>query len=215
MRWLPWWLEEVSKLRGVLALEVEARELVVVVVVGFGHARRGFLVAAGVGGGEAPAPAPPGSCRRSRRRAAGTQVLLTCVSHSKPRLLQHVRQRLCAQPFFAWLPQSWHVAAPDPDPPRAWSSMARAFLPGDPSAAADSWCQNWMAPADDTGGLPLPLPEAAAAAASASTRVRCAAVMSGSTGSSAAAARWGWWWWNEPAGATTSIPTSPVAPIAP
>lgn len=117
--WLPWWPEEASKLRGVVALEVEARELAAVVV-GIGHARRGFLVVAGVGGGgEAPAPAPPASCRRSRRRAAGTQVLLTWVSHSKPRLLQHVRQRLCAQPFFAWLPQSWHVAPPDPGPPLA------------------------------------------------------------------------------------------------
>jgi hypothetical protein len=207
----------VSKLRGVVALEVEVRELVVAVVVW--HARRGFLAAAGEAGGGDPPAAPPASCRRSRRRAAGTHVLLTWVSQSKPRLLQHVRQRLCAQPFFAWLPQSWHVAAPDPDPdpepapPRPWSSMARAFLPWEPSAPAaacdGSGCQNWMAADDAAGGLPD--------AASASTRVRCAAAMSGNTGSSGAArccCCW-WWWWSEPAGATRSIPTSPAAPTAP
>jgi hypothetical protein len=100
---LWWWLDEVSTLHGVVALEVEVRELVAPVLLAW-HARRGFLAAVGAGeGGKRPAPS---SFRRSRRPAAVTQVLLTWVSQSKPRLLQQVRQRLCAQPFFAWLPQS-------------------------------------------------------------------------------------------------------------
>ena len=103
-------------------MEVEVRELVVVVEVW--HARRGFLAAAGAGGGgDAPA-----SCRRSRRRAAGTQVLLTWVEQSKPRLVQQVRHRLWPQSFLAWLPQSWHVVAPEPEEPAAASSIGRGFL---------------------------------------------------------------------------------------
>lgn len=49
---------------------------------------------------------------RSLRRAAGTQVLLTCVGQSKPRLLQQVLHLLLVQSFFAWFPQSWHVVPP-------------------------------------------------------------------------------------------------------
>lgn len=115
---LPWWLEEVSKLRGVVALEVEVREVVVVV---WEPRRRGFLAEAVVAAGKAEEvggeEAAPASCWRSRRRAAGTQVLLTWVGQSKPRLLQHVRHRWWTQSFFAWLPQSWHVAAPEPPGP--------------------------------------------------------------------------------------------------
>jgi hypothetical protein len=114
---LPWWLEVVvSKLRGVVALEV--CEVVVVCCDG---RSRGFLeveatAVVPVAGGE------DASCWRSRRRAAGTQVLLTWVEQSKPRLLQQVRQRLWLQSFLAWLPQSWHVAAPPV------SSMGSGFL---------------------------------------------------------------------------------------
>lgn len=47
------------------------------------------------------------NCRcLSRRLAAGTQVLLTWVGQSKPRLLQQVRHLMWAQSFFAWFPQS-------------------------------------------------------------------------------------------------------------
>lgn len=56
-------------------------------------------------------------CWRSRRLAAGTQVDLTWVGQSKPRLLQQVRQRMWTQSFLAWLPQSWQLTPPPPPPP--------------------------------------------------------------------------------------------------
>ncbi len=49
---------------------------------------------------------------RSRRFAAGTQVLFKWVLHSNPRLLQHVRHRWYEQSFFAWFPHSWHADDP-------------------------------------------------------------------------------------------------------
>lgn len=112
-------------------LEVEVWEAVVVV---WEEMRRGFLGAEVEA--EEPTAAPAGNWR-SRRRAAGTQVLLTWVEQSKPRDLQQVRHRLWLQSFLAWLPQSWHVDGPPlpppptpPAPPRipAASSMGRGFL---------------------------------------------------------------------------------------
>jgi hypothetical protein len=51
------------------------------------------------------------------------------VEQSKPRLLQQVRHRLWLQSFLAWLPQSWHVAVPDPDEPAPpVSSMGSGFF---------------------------------------------------------------------------------------
>uniref|UniRef100_J3L7Y4 Uncharacterized protein n=1 Tax=Oryza brachyantha TaxID=4533 RepID=J3L7Y4_ORYBR len=78
---------------GVVALEVEVCDVVV-----WDVRRRGFLEAEAAAAvvavaGEDEAEPEPASCWRSRRRAAGTQVLLTWVEQSKPRLLQHVRQR--------------------------------------------------------------------------------------------------------------------------
>jgi hypothetical protein len=121
----------VSKLRGVVALEVDVCEVVVC-----DERRRGFLDAdaataaaeAVAVAGEEDAEPEVASCWRSRRRAAGTQVLLTCVEQSKPRLLQQVRHRLWPQSFFAWLPQSWHVVAPEPEEPAPASSIGRGFL---------------------------------------------------------------------------------------
>ena len=55
-------------------------------------------------------------CCRSRRLAAGTQVDLTWVGQSKPRLLQQARQRMWTQSFLAWLPQSWQLMVPAPAP---------------------------------------------------------------------------------------------------
>lgn len=108
---LPWWLELVSKLRGGV-LEVEVWEVVVV----WEEIRRGFLgadveVEDPAKAAVAAAVAVPESWR-SRRRAAGTHVLLMCVEHSKPRLLQHVLHRRWVQSFLAWLPQSWQVGEP-------------------------------------------------------------------------------------------------------
>jgi hypothetical protein len=124
----------VSKLRGVVAFEVDVWEVVVVCE----ESRRGFLeadaeataAAEAVAAGEEDAEPEAPSCWRSRRRAAGTQVLLTWVEQSKPRLLQQVRHRLWPQSFFAWLPQSWHVvAAPEAEePPAPVSSIGRGFL---------------------------------------------------------------------------------------
>jgi hypothetical protein len=127
---VPWWLEVVSKLRGVVALEVDVCDVVVC-----DDKRRGFFdaeadatAAAEAVAGEEEAEPDAASCWRSRRRAAGTQVLLTWVEQSKPRLLQQVRHRLWPQSFFAWLPQSWHVVAPEPEEPAPVSSIGRGFL---------------------------------------------------------------------------------------
>jgi len=124
----------VSKLRGVVALEVDVCDVVVC-----DERRRGFLDAeadaaaaaaaeAVAVAGEDDAEPEAASCWRSRRRAAGTQVLLTWVEQSKPRLLQQVRHRLWPQSFLAWLPQSWHVVAPEPEEPAPVSSIGRGFL---------------------------------------------------------------------------------------
>jgi hypothetical protein len=77
-------------------------------------------------------------CWCSRRLAAGTQVDLTWVGQSKPRLLQQVRQRMWTQSFLAWLPQSWQLMVPAPAPlaeplppreePAAGSSAKRMML---------------------------------------------------------------------------------------
>jgi hypothetical protein len=77
-------------------------------------------------------------CWRSRRLAAGTQVDLTWVGQSKPRLLQQVRQRMWTQSFLAWFPQSWQLMLPAPaplpardddeDPATAGSSAKRMML---------------------------------------------------------------------------------------
>ena len=114
-------------------MEVEVCEVVV-----WEERRRGFFeaeadaaaaaVEAVAGEEETETEPETASCWRSRRRPAGTQVLLTWVEQSKPRLLQHVRHRLWQQSFFAWLPQSWHVVAPEPDDPPPESSIGRGFL---------------------------------------------------------------------------------------
>jgi hypothetical protein len=66
----------------------------------------------------APRKSAASCCWRSRRLAAGTQVLLTCVGQLKPRLRQQVRQRMWGQSFLALLPQSWQLvpALPPPAP---------------------------------------------------------------------------------------------------
>jgi hypothetical protein len=66
----------------------------------------------------APRKSAASCCWRSRRLAAGTQVLLTCVGQLKPRLRQQVRQRMWVQSFLALLPQSWQLvpALPPPAP---------------------------------------------------------------------------------------------------
>lgn len=109
----PWWLELVSKLLGGVVFEVEVWEVVVV----WEERSLGFLMPE-VEPDEPATVAVVAMSWRSRRRAAGTHVLFTCVAQSKPRLLQHVLHRLWVQSFFAWFPQSWHVVPElEPEPP--------------------------------------------------------------------------------------------------
>uniref|UniRef100_A0A0A9FCQ8 Uncharacterized protein n=1 Tax=Arundo donax TaxID=35708 RepID=A0A0A9FCQ8_ARUDO len=92
---------------------------------------RGRLLAAAAAAAlllAAPRKRAASCCWRSRRLAAGTQVLLTWVGQLNPRLRQHVRHRMWAQSFFALLPQSWQLVpalpppapAPPNPPPPSW-----------------------------------------------------------------------------------------------
>ena len=74
-------------------------------------------------------------CWRSRRLAAGTQVDLTWVGQSKPRVLQQVRQRMWTQSFLAWLPQSWQLMVPAPAATKASEPLPPREEPAKGSSA--------------------------------------------------------------------------------
>lgn len=131
---LPWWLEVVSKLRGVVALEVEAWEAAVAAataaaVLCEGIKTLGLLAPAEEEPEDPPSPlavATPSittNICRSRRRAAGTHVLFTCVEQWFPRPLQQVLHLRYSHSFFALFPQSLQTAIePSPASPFACSS---------------------------------------------------------------------------------------------
>ncbi len=105
---------------------------------------------------EETAAADSAACR-SRRLAAGTQVLFKWVLHSKPRLLQHVRHRWYEQSFFAWFPHSWHAVDPVPVttvpvPPATTNCccppISLAFPP--PAPHSSSACGSWYNPRPPT-----------------------------------------------------------------
>lgn len=211
---LPCRLELVSKLWGGV-LEVEVWEVACCCCCCWDPTILGFFVPEEVERDEpAVGLAPVGMTCLSLRRAAETHVLFTWVEQSKPRLLQHVLHRLCLHSFFAWFPQSWHVAVPDapePDPELfelvptvVWLVLLKwrycvswllfchlRLFPRKLMSVSSTLCWGW--PAVRIGITPTP---SAAAAAASDPDITPAF----------------WWWWY--AGATRKTSRRPAIPIS-